>query len=356
MLDRLFTECMIKPGDIVPSNDAMRVVGVCNPGAAAYGDGVVLLVRVVEQPIETRPGMIASPRVDPDQGVVIDWLEEHEYDTRDPRLVRHKKTGALRLLFLSYLKVVHTRDGKTPDDFNGTVVFPDGPYEAYGIEDPRITQINNTYYITYVAVGEHGICTSMLSTVDFVTFRHHGVIFCMENKDVVLFPEKVMGNYVAMHRPSGSANIKPPEIWLARSPDLIHWGTHTQLLGPTKGSLEDRIGGGTPPIRTREGWLCIFHRSIKSDVGDLTGMYAGFTLLLDLDNPAKVLGMSQEPVMIPEHDFEKEGFLGSVVFPTGIVDQGGQVLVYYGAADECIGVTAFEREALLDSLSVPLAD
>jgi len=351
---------MIRPGDIAPSSDSMRVVGTFNPGAAAYDEGVVLLVRVVEQPIESRPGKIASPRVDPQQGVVIDWLDESEYDTRDPRLVKHKQTGAMRLLFLSYLKVIHSTDGKTANGFDGPVIVPQGPYETYGIEDARITQINSTYYITYVAVSEHGIATSMLSTTDFVTFRRHGVIFCPENKDVVLFPEKVMGNYVALHRPSGSANIRPPGIWLARSPDLIHWGTHTQLLGPETGSLdsggldsgglEDRIGGGAPPIRTREGWLCMYHRSLKADREDVAGVYAGFTLLLDLDNPAKVLAKSDGAVMVPVEPFEKEGFLGGVVFPTGIVDQDGRVLIYYGAADECVGVTAFDREAMLDSL------
>jgi beta-1,2-mannobiose phosphorylase / 1,2-beta-oligomannan phosphorylase len=350
MLKRQFTHCMIRPCDIAPSSDSMRVVGTFNPGAAAYGDGVVLLVRVVEQPIESRPGMIASPRMDPVQGVVIDWLNESEYDTRDPRIVRHKKTGTMRLLFLSYLKVVHSADGKTADSFDGPVVVPQGQYETYGIEDARITQINSTYYITYVSVSEHGIATSMLSTTDFATFRRHGVIFSPENKDVVLFPEKVMGNYVALHRPSGSANFRPPEIWLARSPDLIHWGTHTQMLGSDQGSMEDRIGGGAPPIRTREGWLCLYHRSLKADRDDVAGVYAGFTLLLDLDNPAKVLSKSDGPIMVPEESFEKEGFLGGVVFPTGIVDQDGRVLVYYGAADECVGVTAFDREAMLGSL------
>jgi len=355
MLKRQFTHCMIRPEDIAPSSDSMRVVGTFNPGAGAFGDGVVLLVRVVEQPNETRPGKLASPRMDPEKGVVIDWLDEKEYDTRDPRLVRHKKTGELRLLFISYLKVVHSQDGQTADSFDGPVVVPQGPYETYGIEDPRITQIASTYYITYVAVSEHGIATSMLSTTDFATFRRHGVIFCPENKDVVLFPEKVMGNYVALHRPSGSANFQPPEIWLARSPDLIHWGTHTQLLGPEPGSLksggmEDRIGGGTPPIRTREGWLCLYHRSLKADRKDVAGMYGGFSLLLDLDNPAKVLAKSEGPIMLPAEKFEKEGFLGGVVFPTGIVDQDDRVLVYYGAADECVGVTAFGRDALLDSL------
>ncbi len=350
MIDRLFTHCMIRPGDIKPSSESMRVVGVLNPGGAAFGDGVALLIRVVEQPVETRSGFIASPRVDPEAGVVVDWLNESDYHAKDPRQVTHKHTGEARLRFLSYLKVVHSADGTKPDGFDGPVVWPSEPYESYGIEDPRITKIASTYYITYVAVSPQGIATGLLSTTDFETFRRHGLIFCPENKDVVLFPEKIVDNYAALHRPSGSMKFTPPQIWLARSPDLIHWGSHTQLLSADATDGEDRIGGGTPPIRTREGWLSIYHRSRKADRGDVAGEYCGYSLLLDLDNPLKVLGQSQEPIMAPSEPFEKEGFLGGVVFPTAIVERDEQLLVYYGAADECVGVTAFSREAVIESL------
>lgn len=351
MLDRLFTNCMIRPGDLPPSSDTMRVVGTFNPGAAALGDGVVLLVRVVEQPVETRPGFAASPRIDPEQGVVIDWLDENEYHTEDPRAVTHKHTGEARLRFLSYLKVVHSADGKTPDNFTGPVIAPLGASESYGIEDPRITKIGSTYYITYVAVSPHGIATGLLSTTDFATFRRHGLIFCPENKDVVLFPEKVMGEYIALHRPSGSVRFQPPEVWLARSPDLIHWGTHTLLFGSeTTEGMPDRIGGGTPPIRTREGWLTIYHSSEKAQQKDVAGIYSGYAMLMDLDNPTKVLARSNEPVITPTESFEKEGFLGGVVFPTGIVERDEELLIYYGAADECVGVAGFSREEMIGSL------
>lgn len=329
----------------------MRVVGVLNPGAAPYGDGAVLMVRVVEEPVEQRSGFIASPRVDPEHGVVTDWLDEKAYNTDDPRIVKHKKTGSLRLRFLSYLKVVYSGDGRSTDGFTGPVVTPHGPYEVYGIEDPRITLIGSTYYITYVAVSPWGISTALMSTTDFQSFRRHGLIFCPDNKDVVLFPEKVMGEYIALHRPSGSARFNPPEIWLARSPDLIHWGTHMRLLGAETGTLQDRIGGGTPPIRTREGWLSIYHRSEKAKQKDAVGVYSSYALLLDLDNPMKILGQSPQPIMTPTEPFEKKGYVDNVVFPTGIVDMDDEVLVYYGAADECVGVTAFSREALIGAVT-----
>ncbi|GAB4108366.1 MAG: glycoside hydrolase family 130 protein [Phycisphaeraceae bacterium] len=355
MLDRQLTHCMIRPEDIRPSSDAMRVVGVLNPGAAAFGDGVILLVRVVEQPDEERPGYIASPRIAPDQNIVIDWLEEDAYHTQDPRLVTHKQTGEIRLRFISYLKVVHSADGIHADGCDGPVIMPEGPDEVYGIEDPRITRIGNTYYITYVAVSPFGISTALMSTIDFVSFRRHGIIFCPDNKDVVLFPEKIMAEYVALHRPSGAARFSPPEVWLARSPDLIHWGSHVRLLGADQGTLQDRLGGGTPPIRTREGWLSIYHRSEKQDRADVAGVYSGYSLLLDLDNPAKILGRSIEPVITPTEPFETSGFLGNVVFPTGLVEQDQQVLVYYGAADECVGVVALSRADLIDSVHAAAA-
>lgn len=349
MLDRLFTHCMIRPKDIAPSSDSMRVVGVLNPGAAAFDDGVVLLVRVVEEPVEQRDGYLASPRVDPNKGLATDWLEADDYHTHDPRLHTHKKKGHIRLRFISYLKVVHSKDGKTPDNLDGPVITPQGPYETYGIEDPRITKIGNTYYITYVAVSPFGISTGLMSTIDFKSFRRHGLIFCPDNKDVVLFPDKVMGEYVALHRPAGSMRFSPPEIWLARSPDLIHWGTHTRLLGADQTTLQDRVGGGTPPIRTREGWLSIYHRSEKSHRDAAVGVYSGHTIMLDLDNPAKIIGHSDKPVMSPAEPFETKGYVDNVVFPTGIVERDDAVLIYYGAADECVGVTAFSRETLINS-------
>lgn len=355
MLDRLYTHCMIRPGDLPPSSESMRVVGTFNPGAAAFGEGVVLLVRVVEQPVQTRVGYVASPRIDPEQGVVIDWLDESEYHCQDPRTLTHKKTGLTRLRFLSYLKVVHSSDGKTANDYAGPVIAPQGPNETYGIEDPRITRIGSTYYITYVAVSPHGVATGLLSTTDFATFRRHGLIFCPENKDVVLFPEKVMGEYVALHRPSGSMKFQPPEVWLARSPDLSHWGTHTCLLGSDGQSMADRLGGGTPPIRTREGWLTIYHQSDKKQHTDAVGVYSGYAMMLDLDNPAKVIARSGGPIIAPTELFEQQGFVDNVVFPTGIVERDDEVLVYYGAADECVGVTAFSREALIDSLTLQAA-
>ncbi|MEZ6191810.1 MAG: hypothetical protein R3C45_11050 [Phycisphaerales bacterium] len=189
---------------------------------------------------------------------------------------------------------MHSKDGK-PRQPRWSGHHPLLPLRKLRHEDPAHHKIGNTYYITYVAVSPFGISTGLMSTIDFKSFRRHGLIFCPDNKDVVLFPEKVMGEYVALHRPAGSMRFSPPEVWLARSPDLIHWGTHTRLLGADQSTLQDRASAGTPPIRTREGWLAIYHRSEKSHSDAAVGVYSGHTIMLDLDNPAKIIGHWTSP-------------------------------------------------------------
>ncbi len=352
MLERLFTQKMLSPTDLSPMRENTRVVGTFNPGAAAFNGGTVLMVRVVEEVTEQRDGFLASPRIDESGQLTVDWLARDEIDLADPRVYTNKHDGSLRLRFISHFKVLHAKDGKTIDRLDGPVVMPEGEYEEYGIEDPRITQIGGTYYITYVAVSRHGVVTMLMSTTDFSSFRRHGVIFCPDNKDVVLFPQKIVGNYVAMHRPMPSMKFTIPKIWLARSTDLIHWGGHEQLLDDHVIDSE-RIGGGTPPIATEEGWLTIYHGNDKIEVasdGRKQFRYTAGALLLDHDNPKKVLGHSTEPIMTPTEPFETRGFVDNVVFPTAVVDRDGQYLVYYGAADEHVGVVGYDKDALLGAL------
>ncbi|MEX1017761.1 MAG: glycoside hydrolase family 130 protein [Phycisphaeraceae bacterium] len=353
MLQRRFSHCMLRPGDLAPSSDRMKVVGAFNPGVVDVNGQTVILVRVVEQPLETRKGYEPSPRFVKGQGITLDWLDEAELEFYDPRVYHQRNTGLTRLRFISYLKVLRSNDGKTITDHHGPAIFPDNVYEEFGVEDPRITRIGKTWYITYVAVSRHGIATALLSTTDFQQFTRHGIIFPPENKDVLLFPEKIVGDYVAMHRPVASTRFRPPEMWIAHSPDLLHWGAHEQMLGSDAVWEQSRIGGGTPPIRTERGWLTIYHGSSRpeGDVGP--GTYTAGALLLDLQRPARVIAQTTEPIMAPEEPFEREGFVKNVVFPTAIVERDDEYWVYYGAADENIGVTAYKRDALLATLHKP---
>ena len=352
---RILTRLLVKPSDVRPQFENFEVIGTFNPGAIEYGDGVALLIRVVERPIEQRAGFIALPYWDFRQAQIsIDWRPLSEVDLLDPRVVRLKLSGHLRLTFVSWLLVAFSRDGLSIDRFGDCPMLPETPYETFGIEDPRIARFDNHYYFTYVAVSPHGIVTALASTTDFQSFERHGIIFCPENKDVVLFPEKINGQYVALHRPNPNGHFSQPEIWLARSPDLLHWGGHQRLLGSEAGWASVKVGAGTPPIRTSAGWLSLFHGNTapKRDGFDPSdvGQYSAATLLLALDEPGQIVGMSAEPVMVAEADFERSGYLPQIVFPTALLRRGDHVDVYYGAADTATGVARYALDELLGTV------
>ena len=225
-------------------------------------------------------------------------------------------------------------------------MLPTTRYETFGVEDPRLAQFDNRFYFTYVAVSWHGIVTALASTTDFQSFERHGIIFCPENMDVMLFPEKINGQYLALHRPNPNGHFSQPEIWLARSPDLLHWGGHKRLLGSEAAWATVKVGGGTPPVRTTAGWLSLYHGQIGPERDSVRpsdiGQYAAATLLLALDNPEQIVGMSSDPVMYAEIDFERSGYLPDIVFPTALLLRGDHVNVYYGAADTATGVAALD--------------
>jgi predicted GH43/DUF377 family glycosyl hydrolase len=350
MVNRQFTKLLLRPGDLRPSRDDMEIIGVFNPGAIQAADGVWLLVRVAERPKAKRTGFTALPRWEPGRGIVIDWAREDDILWPDPRVVRFRKDGLIRLSFLSHLRVVHCRDGRTVNWVDGPAFLPESEFEEFGVEDPRITRIGDTYYFTYVAVSRHGAATALGSTLDFHSFQRHGVIFYPENKDVVLFPTPYDGDYLALHRPNPATLFSPPEMWLARSADLIHWGRHEFFLGSKAGWDLGRIGAGTPPLRTSEGWLEIYHGNRAPEEAGGVGVYSAAGLLLDLENPKRILRRSREPIFSPEADFEREGFVSNVVFPTGIVEEDESYLIYYGASDTYTGVLGMSRTELFAAL------
>jgi predicted GH43/DUF377 family glycosyl hydrolase len=245
--------------------------------------------------------------------------------------------------------MIRSRDGRSIDSMDGAMFEPSNVYEEFGVEDPRITRIGETYYITYVAVSRHGVATALASTKDFKSFARHGILLPPENKDVVLFPEKIGGQYCALHRPNAATPFTKPEMWIATSPDLIHWGHHEQFLGGTEDWDIGRVGAGPPPLRTSAGWLEIYHGNSRHEEDVGIGIYSGGALLLDLENPKRILGRSGR-VFVPETKYEQEGFVPNVVFPTGIVEQGETVLVYYGAADTYTAVAEFSVQELLKSV------
>lgn len=349
MIRRLFQRCLLRPSDLQPSREDFEVIGVFNPGVIALEGGVVLLVRVAERPRQQRAGFTGLPRWDLESGLTVDWVPKEEIEPINPQVVRLKHNGLIRLTSISHLRIAWSRDGHSIDSVTDMCFQPETPYEEYGVEDPRITRIGDVFYLTYVAVSRHGAATALASTTDFQTFQRHGVIFCPENKDVVLFPEKIGGEYLALHRPSGAVAFTMPEMWLARSPDLIHWGRHEHFLGGISSWEIGRIGAGPPPIRTPEGWLVIYHGSCEPAHGAL-GVYSAGALLLDIEDPRRILGQSKEPILVPQSDFEQHGFIPKVVFPTGLVGSRETLLVYYGAADTVTAVVELSQRDLFTAL------
>ncbi|OQA02872.1 MAG: Beta-1,4-mannooligosaccharide phosphorylase [bacterium ADurb.Bin400] len=171
----------------------------------------------------------------------------------------------------------------------------------------------------------------MISTKDFSTYHRQGVVIhSVDSKDAALFPEMIDGQYVILHR-----------IWIAYSQDLENWYDHRILLKTRKNSWDSgKIGAGSPPIKTEHGWLLFYHGT------DHQNIYRLGIILLDLDDPTKVLYRSEEPVLEPEKPYEKEGLVPNVVFTCGVVEKDDKFFVYYGAADRCIGVATIERERL----------
>jgi predicted GH43/DUF377 family glycosyl hydrolase len=355
MIRRLFNACLCRPGDLRPSRDDLEILGTFNPGAIAFADEVILLVRVAERPTERRAGHTALPRWQTGAGLTVDWIANDEIDFLDARVVQRKSDGLVRLTFTSHLRILRSRDGRSLDREDDARFEPQTEFEEFGVEDPRITRIGDKYWFTYVAVSRHGPATALASTTDFQTFKRHGVIFPIENKDVVLFPEAMGGAYVALHRPASRMCFSQPEIWLARSADMVHWGEHQVLLGAGTKSDDSgdsgwdggRVGAGAPPIRCPDGWLEIYHGSTKPAGDSGVGAYSAGALVLDLDEPHRIVRKSAEPILAPEADFERAGFVPNVVFPTGVVEQGDTLLVYYGAADTVCAVAELSMADVL---------
>ena len=178
---------------------------------------------------------------------------------------------------------------------------------------------------------------------------------------MALLPEKIDGKFIRLERPMPVYSRTRPEafdIWLSDSPDLRYWGNHRLVLGAEQVPYcNNKIGPAAPPVRTRRGWLALFHSVYKDDSRPLGGWekapwtkcYSAGLLLLDLQQPWKVLGMSRQPVLSPREPYELEGFRGSAIFPGGmILEDDGQVKIYYGAADTVEALATADLDDLLD--------
>lgn len=248
------------------------------------------------------------------------------------------------------------------------------------IEDARIVKFDDYYYVTYafrpfppgqywkfrhdeVLTHNHGehaphfikrnMANSALAmTKDFKSWLKLGRITDsnLDDRDVILFPEKVHGKYLMLHRPKEWVGDKwgghkYPAIWLRFSDDMLVWNEPSHLLLTGRmGTWEEKIGGSTPPLKTDKGWLVLYH-GVESGG---TGYYRVGALMLDLNDPTKIIGKTKDWIMEPEFDYEIEGYYKGCVFPTGNVIKDGILYVYYGGADKYIGLATCSVDELVD--------
>ena len=257
----------------------------------------------------------------------------------------------------------------------------DGP-DSGCVEDPRIVKFGDTFYITYAyrpyAPGRYWTfphdtvrfpesdafspqawsrnlgSTGLAMTRDFKHFQRLGRLTSpvLDDRDVILFPEKVGGRYVMLHRPKEYVGpdygVAYPSIWIKTSEDLLHWEDRPSslLLTGRPGTWEEKVGGSTPPILTDEGWLMLYHG--VADGG--RSLYSVGAALLDREDPSRVLARTPEPILVPEYPYETAGCYKGCVFPTGNVLLNGTLYVYYGAADKYVGLATCRLEELLSYL------
>ena len=336
---------LLMPKDVKPSAEGLQVICLLNPGVFTFEDKTWLLIRVAES-IKQVEGWAFIPALNEEGKLEIIEVPLNDPDliATDARVYNYK--GLDYLTTVSHLRLMSSTDGinfSEEDKYPG--LFGKGKLERYGIEDCRVSQLNEDYYLTYTAVSDSGVGVGLQITRDWQHFDRKGMILPPHNKDVAIFEEQIKGKYYALHRPS-SKDIGGNFIWLAESPDGLHWGNHQCLVKSRPGMWDSaRVGAGAAPIRTEEGWLEIYHGATGEH------RYCLGAFLMDLTDPSKVLKRSIDPIMVPTEVYELSGFFGYVVFTNGHLVEGDKLTIYYGAADEFVCGATFSIREILSSLS-----
>ncbi len=268
--------------------------------------------------------------------------------------------------------------------FDKPILSPDEDcLDGNGIEDPRVIKMDGWYVMTYAArpypTGKYWLpkeerteyvpedlpeclpkilhtnesMTFLAVSKDMIHWKKLGKITDSrhDDRDVFFFPEKIGGRYVMLSRSQnrvGESNgCEKPSIWISYSDDLLEWDNYKLLCKGEQPWEAQKIGGSTPPIKTEKGWLFLYHGVSEGE----RGAYAVGAMLLDLNDPEKIIARTKEPIMVPEHDYETSGFYGGCVFPTGAFVVEKTLYVYYGAGDRycCQATTDIGR--LLDYLT-----
>jgi predicted GH43/DUF377 family glycosyl hydrolase len=264
-----------------------------------------------------------------------------------------KYNGHYIMLFRSHLQngrsiigLAESDDGFSFEVFSKPFIVPaqEGifqEYEEFGVEDPRISCIDDLYYITYSVYSRHGVRIALARTQDFTTIERIALITQADTRNVVIFPQKFKDQYVRLDRPH--SEITPWSIWISYSKDLIYWGNSHVIMKPLQYHWDEmKIGPGATPFRTNQGWLNIYHGVFNTMTG---AVYRLGVALHDLKDPSKILGISDQWILQPEDPWEITGYVPNVVFTCGAVpEENGTVKLYWGGADQviCVGTAAID--------------
>ena len=266
-----------------------------------------------------------------------------------------KANGEYIMLFRSHLSNGRSIIGKavSQDGFSFNVdsepfltpatsgVFAE--YEAFGVEDLRICPVEDRFLLCYSAYSKHGVRIALAETYDFKTVDRIALISQSDMRNCVIFPDLIKGQYVRLDRPH--SDISPWSIWISYSPDLIHWGQSQRIIqSQTYRWDEMKIGPGAQPLKTKHGYLNIYHGVFETMAG---AVYRLGVALHDLDDPAKVIAVGDDWILQPEDEWEVNGYVSNVVFTCGAVleDNEEDIKLYWGGADQvmCAGTTTVSR-------------
>ncbi len=252
-------------------------------------------------------------------------------------IVRHQ--GLVYMLYraqgldrISRIGCALSTDGHHFNRLHEPVLVPETEFEEFGVEDPRITELDGVFYMLYTAYSSHGTRVALARSENLIVWERLGIVLPDENnKDAVLFPEKINGRYAMFHR-------RMPDIWLAYSDDLLHWTAHQNIMQPRPGLWDSqRIGAGGPVFKTEAGWLNFYHGFAEEH------MYCLGVALHDLQNPARVLKRQEEPVLCPLAPWEQWGDVPNVVFTCGGLETEDEYWIYYGGADHVMALATVSK-------------
>ncbi len=211
------------------------------------------------------------------------------------------------------------------------------PFQPIYAYDPRLIKVDDTYYAIWCQ-DFYGAAIGMAKTKDFSTFTRVENPFLPYNRNAVLFPRKINGNYVMLSRPCDNGHTAFGDIFISESPDMTYWGKHRHVMGKSDNWWESlKIGGGAAPIETDKGWLVFYHGVVNTCNGYV---YSVGAAILDIDEPSKVLHRCSRYVLTPEEWYEERGFVPNVCFPCCTLHDSatGRIALYYGCADSYVGV------------------